>query len=420
MFNHSLKRTSPLSRFAAVSCGALLLTSACGSDAPSDASEPTEASASTASDTTAPADDTTEETTEETTAVTESTDSEPTAEPDSDATDTSSADTSSADTSSADSAPGCDDVAALFVTRGSANADLDDPAVEATCDGGTVTVDGNAIPDYTYIETSPGQPRDRDQTYSFPSSPTVADSVTAVPLIGTAGVTLGGIPIFGPTEGTGGDVESLPGILSDCGSHNGPSGFHIHLILTSSETDCLFTPEEVAAESQLVGYAFDGFPIYTGIDQYTSSWELTDETLFATDTWNAHSFVEGSGDLDECNGLTDADGNYAYYTTETFPYILGCYTGVVDLDAAGGGGGGGDDDRPERPEAEDGVDAEAGTEAEALTDPPERPEGDADGEDRPERPDRPELADGEEPADRPEPADAAVAEGGPAESDQDE
>ncbi len=256
----------------------------------------------------------------------------------------------------------CEDIAELFTTRGSANADLDDPEVEASCEGGDVVVTSNGIPDYTYIETSPGQPTDRGHSFSFPSSPTVADTVTAIPYIGTSAVTLGGIPIFGPTEGTGGDVESLPGILSDCGSHNGPSGFHIHLILTSSETDCLFTPEEVAAAPQLVGYAFDGFPIYTGADQYTSSWQLTDESLFATDTWAAHTYVEGSGDLDECNGLTDADGNYAYYTTETFPYLMGCYRGVVDLDTAGGGGGqgggnaaGGGDrpERPDRPAAED-------------------------------------------------------------------
>ena len=68
---------------------------------------------------------------------------------------------------------------------------------------------------------------------------------------------------------------------------------------------------------------------------------MTDESLFATDTWAAHTYVAGAGDLDECNGLTDADGNYAYYTTDTFPYIIGCYSGVVDLAAAGAGGGGG-------------------------------------------------------------------------------
>lgn len=234
---------------------------------------------------------------------------------------------------------GCEEVAALFVTRGSANPDLADPEVSATCEGEGLVITANAIPDYTYIETSPGAPRAQDISYTIPATPTVADETTAVPLLGAAAVTLGGIPIFGPTEGTGGDVDSLPGIISECGSHNGPTGFHIHKIMTSENTDCLFTPEEVAEAPQLVGYAFDGFPIYTGTGQYTSSWELTDEALFATDTWAAHTYVEGSGDLDECNGRFDEDGNYAYYTTDTFPYVVGCYTGVVDEALAAGGGG---------------------------------------------------------------------------------
>ena len=244
-------------------------------------------------------------------------------------------------------AASCDEIAALFITRGSANADLDEPAVDARCEGDSIVIESNGIPDYTYIGTSPGFPTDRDHVFTIPAEPTFADSLTDVPLIGVSAVTLGGIPIFGPTEGTGGDVDSLPGILSACGSHNGPSGFHIHKIMTSSETDCLFTPDEVATAPQLVGYALDGFPIYTGIDQYTSSWELTDESLFASDTWAAHTYVEGLGDLDQCNGRTDADGNYAYYTTATFPYVNGCYVGVVELTAPGGDGEGGD--RPERP-----------------------------------------------------------------------
>lgn len=233
----------------------------------------------------------------------------------------------------------CDEIAALFVTRGSANADLADPEVSASCDGDNVVVTSNGIPDYTYIETSPGSPQAGNYAFTIPASPTMADNLTDVPGLGTAAVALNGVPIYGPTEGTGGDVNSLVGALSECGSHNGPTGFHIHQILTAETTDCLFTPEEVASTPQLVGYAFDGFPIYTGIDQYTSSWELTDESLFASDTWAAHSYVEGLGDLDQCNGLTDADGNYAYYTTETFPYVIGCYSGVVDLNAAGAGGG---------------------------------------------------------------------------------
>ncbi|MEM9515254.1 MAG: YHYH protein [Actinomycetota bacterium] len=235
----------------------------------------------------------------------------------------------------------CDEQAALFVAGPSVNPDLAAPESSAVCVGDNIVITSNGIPDYTYIETSPGSPQAGDLQFTIPADPEVAATTTAVPALGTAAVSLTGIPIYGPTEGTGGDVLSLVGALSECGSHNGPTGFHIHLFGTSATTDCLFTPEAAAAAPQLLGYALDGYPIYTGNDQYTSSWELTDASLFATDTWAAHSYVEGSGDLDECNGLVDESGNYAYYTTDTFPYVLGCYTGVVDLAAAGGGGGGG-------------------------------------------------------------------------------
>ncbi len=233
----------------------------------------------------------------------------------------------------------CADVAAVFETRGSANASLADPEVSGTCDGDTVTVTSNGIPDYTYIQTSPGDPRAQDYTFTFPAEPSPASSTTDVPLLGPAAVAVNGVPIYGPTEGTGGDVLSLGGALSECGSHNGPTGFHMHLFGTSEVTDCLYSPVEVEAGPQLVGYAFDGYPIYTGNDIYTSSWQLTDASLFATDTWAAHSYVEGSGDLDECNGRVDENGDYAYYTTDAFPYVLGCYVGTANVAAAGGGPG---------------------------------------------------------------------------------
>lgn len=234
----------------------------------------------------------------------------------------------------------CQDTAASFVTKGSANPALADPVVAATCVDGNLVVTSNGMPDYTYIESSPGSPEAQDLTFTFPAATTTATATTAVPLLGALGVAVNGVPLYGPTEATGGDVLSLVGALSECGSHNGPTGFHIHLFGTSETTDCIFTPAQANDAPQLLGYAFDGYPIYTGNSFYASSWVLTNDSLFASDTWSAHSYVAGSGDLDECNGLTDANGNYAYYTTDAFPYIIGCYRGVVDLDASGGGGAG--------------------------------------------------------------------------------
>ncbi|MEM9455972.1 MAG: YHYH protein [Myxococcota bacterium] len=219
----------------------------------------------------------------------------------------------------------CEEIAALFQTLGSANPDLPEPFVSATCsdDGGMVTVESNGIPDFPYIATSPGVPTAFDLTYTFPTVPTVADTTTAIPIVGAIGVAVNGVPIFGPTEGPGGDVQARPGGFTECGGHNGPSTYHYHLFLVTGSDRCRFSE----ADGRVIyGYALDGYPIYGGYD-YTSSYELTDESLFDSDTWAAHTYVEGLGDLDECNGLIDENGNYGYYATEGFPYLLGCFRG---------------------------------------------------------------------------------------------
>ncbi|MFK7854495.1 MAG: YHYH protein [Granulosicoccus sp.] len=233
----------------------------------------------------------------------------------------------------------CDEIATQFVTKGSANDDLPDPEVSAACSGEEIVVRSNSIPDFPYIETSPGVPGEFDSEYVIPATPIVAQTPTAVPVIGPIGIAINGIPIYAATEGPGGDVNSRPGGFTECGGHNGPTGYHYHLFDVNGSDVCLFSEEEASVEPQLFGYAFDGYPIYSGNFQYTSSWFLSDASLFATDTFSAHSYAEGSGDLDQCNGRTDVNGNYAYYTTDSFPYTLACYRGVVEIEAPTGPGG---------------------------------------------------------------------------------
>ncbi|MEZ5079053.1 MAG: hypothetical protein R2878_00015, partial [Thermoleophilia bacterium] len=58
-------------------------------------------------------------------------------------------------------APGtgdCEATASTFRDVESANDNLDAPEVAATCEGDTVVVTSNAIPDFTYVATSPGDP----------------------------------------------------------------------------------------------------------------------------------------------------------------------------------------------------------------------------------------------------------------------
>ena len=285
-------------------------------------------------------------------------------EPQETATETSSAESSEVSDDETNSTDGgasgatCDEIAASFQTAGSANDDLPVPEVAATCDGDTVTVTSNQIPDFPYIETSPGAPQEYDLEFSIPATPVVADAPAEVPALGPLGVAVNGVPIYGQAEGTGGDVLSLGSGFTECGGHNGPTGYHFHTFDVTGSDTCMFSEEEAQAGPILFGYAFDGYPIYGAIFQYSSSYELTDESLFATDTWSAHTYVEGSGDLDECNGRTDENGNYAYYATETFPYTVGCFRGEVDpaVSEGPGGppGGGGDGDDGGRPPRDDG------------------------------------------------------------------
>lgn len=64
----------------------------------------------------------------------------------------------------------------------------------------------------------------------------------------------------------------------------------------------------------ILGYALDGYPIYS---------PLTDRGLL-------------QGDLDNCNGKA-VNGTYAYYSTPWFPYMVGCFgPGVYPIDQSEG------------------------------------------------------------------------------------
>ena len=42
-----------------------------------------------------------------------------------------------------------------------------------------------------------------------------------------------------------------------------------------------------------------------------------------------YEYVDGLGDLDECNGMTH-NGTYGYYVTESFPWVINCFKGEVN------------------------------------------------------------------------------------------
>ena len=129
-------------------------------------------------------------------------------------------------------------------------------------------------------------------------------------------------------------------------SHNGhtqPQGlYHYH-----GNPMALFDPEETELGSPVIGFAADGFPIYgphfidsisgemsvatSGFTLKTGSRPTTEGSPGGTydGTYIQDYEFTGAGTLDKCNGMT-IDGQYGYYVTSNYPYVMACYQGTPD------------------------------------------------------------------------------------------
>jgi len=52
--------------------------------------------------------------------------------------------------------------------------------------------------------------------------------------------------------------------------------------------------------------------------------------MFTKRKFSGVHYEQGSGDLDKCNGMPDAYGNYGYYYTDEYPYGAICVLGAID------------------------------------------------------------------------------------------
>ncbi|OZG75381.1 hypothetical protein BTA51_03105 [Hahella sp. CCB-MM4] len=174
-------------------------------------------------------------------------------------------------------------------------------------------------------------------------------------------------------------------------AHTQPNGkYHYHgNPLAMFRTHC----ENTDAASPVIGYAADGYPIYGSCIKDSATGEIREAQPsyklknnggprqavsgystpragignIATNNYDGqfrgdYEYVAGTGDLDECNGMT-VDGQYGYYITNSFPWVNNCFRGKVDSSFQGreqqrmhghppGGGrpeGGPDGQRPGHP-----------------------------------------------------------------------
>ncbi len=127
-------------------------------------------------------------------------------------------------------------------------------------------------------------------------------------------------------------------------AHTQPDGtYHYH-----GDPDALYSTTDTSVASPVIGFAADGFPIFgpyfddngtvrKAVSGYTLKAGIREsqsgEGAFPGGTYNGmfrddYAFTD-AGDLDECNGMT-VDGVYGYYLTDSFPWVLNCFTGSPD------------------------------------------------------------------------------------------
>ncbi|HYG78281.1 MAG TPA: YHYH protein [Planctomycetota bacterium] len=235
-----------------------------------------------------------------------------------------------------------------------------DHKVSITIDGNERVIKSNGLPDHVPgvfpNRGNPGTISAQDWNFRMPLKPQISERLRPSQHA-SFGVAINGVPFEpGTAEFWNGDpqwkYEAMSGAidlgLDQSHAHVQPGGlYHYHGLPTG-------IVERLGGDGKkmlLVGYAADGFPIYTSfghadpmnaksaLRKMKPSWQLKKgerpsppdgpgRKYDGTYTQD-YEYVKGSGDLDECNGRIGVtpeypDGIYHYYITDTFP-VLGRY-----------------------------------------------------------------------------------------------
>ena len=207
-----------------------------------------------------------------------------------------------------------------------AGAEFDAPNVVVNCGSNTMTVTSNGITSYPFVKKTPAGLKSQNFSWTISTKPTIASTQTSIETkMSAVAFTVTGLPIYGPLEGPTPTAEAYGDpvyndLLDTCGGHTGYNAdYHNHQV---------FAIAACSLEEIIVGYALDGFPIYSNPSyKLKSGYEKTGNPK--SYSFKAYTYTGGTGTLDECNGQKQTDGSYRYYITESFPYVIGCYTGTA-------------------------------------------------------------------------------------------
>jgi len=243
-------------------------------------------------------------------------------------------------------------------------------------------LNSSSIPGYAIGPwvANPNTPADMNNTSKFTLSPSVNNGTKTNTGLGAIGLWTNGVQIYNAKDGqhwnnstsamTSGIDNSGAGwnrnayywegvSFDNCKGHPGPNGGYHHHISPA----CLYNQSASSTHSPIIGFAWDGFPIYgcygytntngTGaIKRITSSYVLSTATSRlngppVNSTYPLGSMCEdyvytaGAGDLDQYNGRTCVTpeypgGTYAYFATldangtPAYPFVLASqYYGTV-------------------------------------------------------------------------------------------
>ncbi len=166
---------------------------------------------------------------------------------------------------------------------------------------------------------NPNYIQEKDATYYIPLNPKENLGHVAIDLhntnralnMGPIGIAANGVVFFNPFDAGSSDASNM---MDYCCGHPAPDNtYHYHKYPICMNSP--WTADEGKEHSPLLGWAFDGYPIY---GPYASAGVLAKD-------------LKGPDALNEFNLHTDADrGPHYQVTPGKFPYIIGGYWGTPD------------------------------------------------------------------------------------------
>jgi hypothetical protein len=243
-----------------------------------------------------------------------------------------------------------------------------------------VYISASCVPSYSIgpWNSNPNVPTNQNFVYKITRSPQQNTATATTVGLGHIGVWTNGVSIFNSSDGMSYNNAGVwnrnayfwEGVSFDnCLGHPAPNGeYHLHV-----SPRCLYNVTDSSHHSPIIGYAFDGYPVYgawgytnvngTGPIRRMHSSYTTTTTSTRTNgptvnsTYPVGCFMEdyaysaGSGDLDARNGRFCVTpeypaGTYAYFVTldgnldPQFPYTFyKTYYGLVQTGNTGPSGG---------------------------------------------------------------------------------